>query len=99
LQEIKSAIERDGFWEDMGEWRISTYRTARVEPVEAQGRRWFEVTVKSDNEMTCHAPTLERGLEFMFVFERLAMDLFWTLGWPSWAARRDVEPRPGDTLP
>jgi hypothetical protein len=99
LQEIKSAIERDGFWEDMGEWRISTYRTARVEPVEAQGRRWFEVTVKSDNEMTCHAPTLERALEFMFVFERLAMDLFWTLGWPSWAVRREVEPQPDDTLP
>jgi hypothetical protein len=99
LREIKAAIDRDGVWEDEGEWRISTYMTRRVEPVEVHDRRWFEVTVKSDTTLTCLAPTLERALEFMFVFERLVMDLFWTLGWPSWAARREVEPRGADTLP
>jgi hypothetical protein len=97
--EVKAAVDSEGFWQDDGEWRISTYLTRRVETVERNGRRWFEVTVTSDNEMQCHAPTLERALEFMFVFEQLVMDLFWTLGWPSWADRRESQPGEQDTLP
>jgi hypothetical protein len=99
LREVEAAIERDGQWKDRGEWRISTYMTRRIAPVEAYGKWWFEVTVKSGNEMVCHAPTLERALEFMFVFERLVMDLFWTLGWPSWAGRRGPNLQRGDTAP
>lgn len=97
LAEVRSAIAETGAWEINEEWRISTYMFERIEPVESRGRRWFKVTVRSDTEMVCHAPTLERALEYMAVYERLVMDLFWTLGWPSWAARHRPEPADGET--
>lgn len=99
LEEVRSAIELEGVWQDEEEWRISTYMNRSVRPVETHGSRWFEVTVESGTELSCHAPTLERALEFMFVFERLVMDLFWTLGWSSWAAPRRLAPEDGETLP
>lgn len=99
LEEIATAIAKDGFWAISEEWRMSTYVTERIEVVENSGRRWFEVTVQCDTEMRCHAPTLERAVEYMAVFERLIMDLFWTLGWPSWPGYRRYDPAPGETLP
>jgi hypothetical protein len=98
VNEVRSTITESGFWEINEEWRISTYMFERIEIVENRGRRWFKVTVGSANEMTCHAPTLERALEHMAVFERLVMDLFWTLGWPSWATVEQARPGPTDTL-
>lgn len=98
INDVRSAITESGFWEINEEWRISTYMFDRIEIVEDRDRRWFKVTVRCDTEMTCHAPTLERALEYMAVFERLVMDLFWTLGWPSWATADQPRPGPTDTL-
>jgi hypothetical protein len=95
---VVAEIERVGYWEDKIEWRISTETTRRIEPeLDERGRRWFKVTVRCDSEMICRAPTLERALEYMGVFERLTRDLFWTLGWPSWAAKTRLEPTAGET--
>ena len=98
VNEVRAAVTESGFWEIDQEWRISTYMFERIEITEDRGRRWFKVTVRSDIEMACHAPTLERALEYMAVFERLVMDLFWTLGWPSSAAEGQPEPGTTDTV-
>lgn len=36
LDQIRSETERNGFWEETYEWRISTYTTIRIAPVDAQ---------------------------------------------------------------
>jgi hypothetical protein len=97
LQEVKSAILRNGFWQEESEWRISTVTTFRIEPELADDQWWFKVTVTCDGEMICHTTTLERALQIMGVFDRLTMDMFWTLGWPSWAAKGRLDPEPGET--
>ncbi len=92
-KEIRDAIEKNGFWEDFVEWRISTITETRVEPVERDGRTWYQVQVRCDSEHTCRCPTIERAVEFLGVFEGLVQDLFWSLGWPSWATPKQLEPQ------
>jgi hypothetical protein len=92
LAEIGAAIERDGFWEETIEWRIMTETTMRIQPEEANGKRWFRVSVKCDAEMTCRCPTLLRAVQFVGTFEMLTADMFWTFGWPSWVSFKQMEP-------
>src|ERR1700722_4735379 len=88
LQEVKSAISSDGYWEAHVEWRISTVTSFRIEPEFSNKAWWFKVSVQcGGEEMTCHSTTLERALEFMGVYDRLTMDLMWTLGWSDWAGK------------
>jgi hypothetical protein len=91
-----AAIEEKGHWVAFVEWRISTVTELKVHPiknpVDKHGPNWFEVTVKCDSEHICHCPTIERGVEFLGIFERLVSDLFWSVGWPSWATPRQMKP-------
>jgi hypothetical protein len=98
LEEIKSAILEDGYWQEEQEWRISTVTTYRIEPEFAKDNWWFRVSVSCENEMICHTKTLERALQFMGVFDRLTMDIMWTIGWSSWAAKGRLEPELGETV-
>ena len=92
LADIRAAIAQQGFWEDYYEWRISTATHMRIEPVQREPQQWFSVRVACDHVMRAECPTLERAIEFLGVYERLIMDLFWTLGWPSWAERGKLKP-------
>lgn len=90
--EVEREISANGFWEDHQEWRISTVTTTRIEAIDQNGKQWFKVTVSTDASMTAHCPTIARAVEFAGIFERLQQDLFWTVGWPSWAAVDQLEP-------
>ncbi len=92
LDAIRSALESNGCWENHDEWRIFTVTTSRIELTQVEGRAVYAVSVACDQSFACHAPTLERAVEFMAVYQRLIQDLFWTLGWPSWASRRSPDP-------
>lgn len=97
---VLAALEGQGFWEETHEWRISTTTELRVETEAHRDRRWFRVSVVTGGEeMICRTPTLERALEYMGVFFKLERDLFWTLGWPDWAAKGRFNPEQGETLP
>jgi hypothetical protein len=99
LQEVKSTILSDGYWEAQEEWRISTVTTYRIEPGFSYDKWWFKVSVAcGGGEMICHTTTLERALQFMGVFDRLTMDLMWTVGWSGWAAKGRLDPEPGETV-
>ncbi|HEX8174978.1 MAG TPA: hypothetical protein VF543_07650 [Pyrinomonadaceae bacterium] len=91
LRKVVSAINEQGFWQEVVEWRIFTETIMRIEPEERDGIVWYKVSVKCDAEMVCRCPTIERAVEFLGVFERLTVDLFWSLGWPSWVAKNQFE--------
>ena len=99
LSDVAEAIERSGVWEHSTEWRISTFTTYRIEPVSRDGERCFEASANCDCLLTCYTPTLERAIEYLGVFDRLTRDMFWTLGWASWATKDTPEPEAGETLP
>lgn len=92
IADIRAAIESKGFWHSCDEWRISTFTAKRIEPEEFQGHRGYRVRASCGHEFSCYAPTLERAVEFLGIYDRLIMDLFWSVGWPSWAAADKLEP-------
>ncbi|OVE78396.1 hypothetical protein BVX98_00380 [bacterium F11] len=89
IDEVKRAIEKTGEWTASEEWRISTVTEMSIKQVEQQGKKWYRVKISCDNEMACHTPTIERAVEFLGIFEVLAQDLFWTIGWPSWKGPKE----------
>jgi hypothetical protein len=91
LESVQRALDTRGVWEEHTEWRISTVTTSRVEIVTENDRIAYRVTVSCDASTSAVCPTLERTLYFVAVFERLHADLFWTLGWPSWVSRDQME--------
>lgn len=88
----REAIEASGVWEEHIEWRISTVTSLRIEAIQQEEGRWFKVSVRCDAEMIAVCPTLERAVEYAGIFEYLHSDLFWTIGWPSWAAPGQLSP-------
>ena len=87
---MQAAIEAKGFWEEFIEWRLSIVTSLRIERIRKrvlnEDADWYRVCVKCDSELMCDCPTIERAVEYLGVFEHLVADLFWTLGWPSWAS-------------
>ena len=93
---VAADISRQGFWERVEEWRISSYITSRIEPFEHQGKKWYRLTVKNGTDATCICPTIARAVHYLAIFERLSKDLFWTQGWPSWADKGRLDAEPGE---
>ncbi len=90
--EIRDAIQRQGYWEDHVEWRISTVTSMRVEPAEYYGQSGYQVTAHCDYRFASWSPTIERAAEMLGVYERLIRDLFFALGWPGWASKNQMTP-------
>ena len=86
-EQIRAAIAAKGRFDEVVEWRISTESVISVEPAEIRGQAWYRVSVKCGNEMMCHSPTLERGAQFVRIYEQLVVDMFYYFGWPSWASK------------
>ncbi|MCH8877102.1 MAG: hypothetical protein IIA89_09835 [Chloroflexi bacterium] len=83
LEEVREALESQGFWEDSYEWRIFSEMQVRIEAVEKDSRQWFRVSVKSDHEFRCHAQTIERAAFFSALYQELIIDMYYNLGWAS----------------
>src|SRR4051812_47703249 len=81
---IRAALEKDGIWKESDEWRISSWTDMSVKPTEDKnGRKWFDVRVSCDHEFVCHAPTVERAAQWVWLYQKMIMKLFYQLGWPS----------------
>ncbi len=89
---IAAAILEHGYWEEHAEWRTSTVTTSRIEPVSKDGIHWFKVTVTCDTSMSAVCPTLARAIQYAGIFRQLEQDLFFSVGWPSWASRTQLDP-------
>ena len=86
FHEIRAAIKSKGYWEETTEWRISTETGSRIELVHKGAEAWYKLTSTCDATMTCECPTLERAYEFYWLFAQLHSNLFYAVGWPSWAS-------------
>ena len=88
LKVIKESIEKDGLWEELFEWRISTVMESRIEIVEKKNKKWFRVTVKCDYEFRCHTQTIERAVYFATLYSRMIRDMWHIYGWASSAPEK-----------
>jgi len=93
--EIRNALMGKGFWEEHFEWRISTVTHSKIQAVHEHDRDWFKVTICCGHEFSCLTPTIDRAIEFLLIYERLTMDMFYNLGWPSWASKESLYPEEG----
>lgn len=93
LPEVRKAIMETGRYFETIEWRISTTTVLTVEPVEVRGKRWYRASASCDHEFVCHAPTIERAAQFLHTYEQMIHDMFYALGWPSWASRTVLDPK------
>jgi hypothetical protein len=95
--EIAKAITERGVWEESLEWRISTVKKSRIERSQEYGSPTFFLSVECSYRFQCHCPTLERAVYFEAIYSRLLGDMFYNLGWPSWADRGRLQPVEGET--
>jgi hypothetical protein len=86
--EIEGELARRGAWTDSAEWRISTVTDERIEP----HNDGFVVSSTCDAEFTAVVANLEQALQARSVFWGLHADLFYSLGWPSWAGYMRLAP-------
>lgn len=87
IQEVEKQIAANGFWEQITEWRISTFMTSRIEPQDKDGKKYFITTVKCEQEVMIPAKTVERAINFRKVYEDIQMELWHQLGWASWTKK------------
>ena len=78
--DVRSAIERVGFWEEYVEWRIGTVSTNRVE----RDGSSYRVSTECDGTYAATVRSLPLALEAGHVLSGLTRDLFYEVGWASW---------------
>jgi len=78
--DIRSAIERVGFWEECVEWRIATESTNRVE----RDGSTYRVSTECDGTYAATVRSVPLALEAGQVLFGLRRDLFYEVGWASW---------------
>ena len=84
---VAAAIERNGHWETVEEWRLMTETTVRIEPIARKGTTWFRSTVTCDWTASSMSPNLDRAIEWAALYFYLHIDLFaGGAGWPSWVS-------------
>jgi len=90
IEEIRAAIDADGFWHDESEWRISTVGAECIERVP----RGFTATATAHGEFSATFRTFPEAYEAMSVFFQLQTALFYAVGWSTWPGSEKKLPRP-----
>ena len=81
---VLSSLEESGKWEQIVEWRISTFFETSISHEVFKNEKHFRVHVKCDYEFSCLCPTIDRALEMAGLYQLLIFKLFHQVGWPSW---------------
>jgi hypothetical protein len=89
--EVEESLERSGAWESYDEWRISTDSTHRIE----RAGLGYRVSTECDGVYAATARSIPIALEALHVLFALRKDLFYEIGWASWAGRSQIEPGEG----
>ena len=84
VEEVRSALERDGRWSESYEWRISTAGTDAIERVPTGA---FRAVVDHHGTFQASFATFAEACEAMCVLSQIQKDLFYAVGWDSWADR------------
>lgn len=93
--EVLAALDKEGVWQHVYEWRISTETTLtirRVAPHESDWDEAFEATAECAYHLSSTSPTLGRAMGFLVVYQELIQRLFYDsgLGWPTWRGPREL---------
>ena len=86
--DVEMSIERTGAWEEYDEWRIGTVSTHRIE----KAGLGFRASTECGGVFVATVSSLPKALEAIHVLFALERDLFYEVGWSSWAGRRQREP-------
>ena len=95
LDEVCLAVTREKEWRQDVEWRISTVTTTRIRATGEPAYRAYHVRVECDYILEAYCPTLTRAVEIARAYEELIPELWQQFGWPGWASKGELEPRPG----
>lgn len=90
--DIEASIERAGAWEEYNEWRIGTVSTNRID----RAGLAFRATTECDGVYAAKVGSIPKALEALQVLAALQRDLFYEVGWASWAGRRQMTPGEGE---
>src|SRR5205814_4353665 len=93
IDQARATLERTGRWEHDWEWRISTYRTDRLERIESG----YRASSESNASWRADFRTFAEAYEAMCVFSSLDISLHYALGWA--AARTTRRKEPEETRP
>jgi hypothetical protein len=93
IDETRATLERTGRWEDEWEWRISAYRTDRLERIEGG----YRASSESNASWRADFRTFAEAYEAMRVFASLDISLHYALGWT--AGRTAPRKEPDATRP
>ncbi|MES2652710.1 MAG: hypothetical protein V4663_13290 [Bacteroidota bacterium] len=85
IKNITDSINKNGYWEEHVEWRISTVTSSKIEPKIKDDMTWYITTVKCEQEVMIPAASLERAIVFKKIYERFFVDLFYAQRWASHA--------------
>jgi hypothetical protein len=89
--DVEARIGRDGAWEEYREWRIGTESSNRLERVGVG----YRASTDCDGVYQATVRSLPMALEALEVLFSLSRDLFYEIGWASWAGRRQMTPGEG----
>jgi hypothetical protein len=89
ISQVETAINKNGFWEEDFEWRISTVMTSKIEPKIENDKKWFITTVKCEQEVMIPAASIERAIIFKKLYQDFQMELWHEQGWASWT-KKDI---------
>jgi hypothetical protein len=86
--DVQTSIERTGAWEEYNEWRIGTVSTNRID----RAGLAYRATTECDGVYAATVGSIPKALEALQVLSVLQRDLFYEVGWASWAGRRQMTP-------
>jgi hypothetical protein len=85
LTGVRSAMDKNGHWEEWEEWRISTSFKSRIEREDIEGKTLFKVSVECDGQhFACRCPNLDKAYLISKFYRRVIVDQFYSVG-PPWA--------------
>jgi hypothetical protein len=90
--DVEASIERTGAWDEYNEWRIGTVSTNRIE----RAGLGYRATTECDGVYAATVGSISKALEAIQVLSALQRDLFYEVGWASWAGRRQMTPGVGE---
>jgi hypothetical protein len=89
-ERVRQSLERGDVWEESYEWRMATDGTDRLERL---GEHAFRSVVTHHGEFSLEAHSFPIAYEALRVLSSLQKDLFYAVGWSSWAGPRRMEPK------
>jgi hypothetical protein len=86
--DVEASIEHTGAWEEYNEWRMGTVSTNRIE----RAGLAYRATTECGDVYAATVGSIPKALEALQVLSALQRDLFYEVGWASWAGRRQMTP-------